>query len=62
MTKNDIEDAFIENYHLEVDIKKVFTIFLREIKIISKDSVGQVVAHVNNGSVSKISYNNWNVK
>jgi len=63
MTKNDV--VFIEGCGLspmEVDIKKAFTNFLRQSKIISKDSVGQVVAHVNNGGVTKIYYNNWDVK
>lgn len=44
------------------DIKKDLAKTLQDLKIIDDDSVGQIVAHINNGGVTKICRNNWEIK
>ena len=42
--------------------KKVLTELLNIAKIVDKDAVGQVVIHLNNGGITKICWNNWEIK
>ena len=42
--------------------KKVLTELLNIVMIIDKDTVGQVVIHLNNGGITKICHNNWEIK
>ena len=42
--------------------KKVLTELLNIAMVIDKDTVGQVVIHLNNGGITKICWNNWEIK
>lgn len=42
--------------------KKVLTELLNVAKIIDQDTVGQVIIHLNNGGVTKICWNNLEIK
>jgi hypothetical protein len=43
-------------------IKGALAEFLRIANVVDKDSVGQIVLHINNGGVTKIQKDKWEVK
>ncbi len=42
--------------------KRILTDILRKMQLVEKESVGQIVIHVNNGGVTKIQKDKWDVK
>lgn len=43
-------------------VKKALADILRKSKIVGKDSVGQIVLHINNGGITKICQDKWEIK
>jgi hypothetical protein len=58
VTERDIILNAINKYGID----DIFTAILRMAKVIEVNSVGQLLIHINNGGVTKICKNNWEIK